>query len=57
MEQYTLISKSTCNIPLWEIDLLCQLYNARLDIDNEEIIFSEIIIEETGDKNELWTMR
>jgi len=53
MEQYTLISKSICNIPLWEIDMLCQLHNARLDIENEEIIFAELIIEDVGIKNEI----
>jgi len=53
MEQYTLISKSVCNIPLWEVDALCQLYDARLDVENEEIIFSEIIIEEKGVTNEI----
>jgi len=39
-------SKSIINVPLQEITLLAQLYDARLDVKNEELIFEEIIINE-----------
>jgi hypothetical protein len=43
MKNKILISKNIENIPLYEIDLLCQYYDARLDVDNGIIVFAEII--------------
>jgi len=39
-------SLSTINVPLIELQLLSEIFDARLDIENEEMVFEEIIIDE-----------